>query len=93
MKEIRIHGRGGQGSVTAAELIAQAAFYGGQFAQAFPNFGVERRGAPVTAFARLDNNSPRRSQLMSRIILLSRCHPGSRRGCVFGSKKRNGGPH
>lgn len=60
MKEIRIHGRGGQGSVTAAELIAQAAFYGGQFAQAFPNFGVERRGAPVTAFARLDNKFIRR---------------------------------
>ncbi|HQA63933.1 MAG TPA: pyruvate ferredoxin oxidoreductase subunit gamma, partial [bacterium] len=49
-----------QGSVTAAELIAQAAFYGGQFAQAFPNFGVERRGAPVTAFARLDNKFIRR---------------------------------
>jgi len=55
MKEIRIHGRGGQGSVTAAELLAQAAFEDGWYTQAFPSFGVERRGAPVTAFVRLDN--------------------------------------
>jgi len=54
MKEIRIHGRGGQGSVTAAELLAQAAFEDGWYSQAFPSFGVERRGAPVTAFVRLD---------------------------------------
>ncbi|MBT7500566.1 pyruvate ferredoxin oxidoreductase, partial [Candidatus Falkowbacteria bacterium] len=53
MLEIRLHGRGGQGSVTAAELIAVAAFYDGKYAQAFPNFGVERRGAPVMAFARI----------------------------------------
>ena len=52
MKELRIHGRGGQGSVTAAELIATAAFEGGVSAQAFPMFGVERRGAPVQAFVR-----------------------------------------
>lgn len=55
MIEIRLHGRGGQGAVTAAEFIATAAFYDGQFAQAFPNFGVERRGAPVEAFVRLDD--------------------------------------
>jgi pyruvate ferredoxin oxidoreductase gamma subunit len=54
--EIRIHGRGGQGSVTAAELIAQAAFYEGRYSQAFPNFGVERRGAPVEAFARISDH-------------------------------------
>ncbi len=53
MIEIRIHGRGGQGVVTAAELIAIAAFYDGQQAQAFPNFGVERRGAPIQSYARL----------------------------------------
>lgn len=64
MIEIRIHGRGGQGSVTLAELIAAAAFYDGQFSQAFPNFGVERRGAPVTAFARIDQKFIRlRSQI------------------------------
>ena len=55
MKEIRIHGRGGQGVVTAADLIAIAAFYDGNYSQAFPFFGTERRGAPVTAFARIDN--------------------------------------
>ena len=55
MIEIRIHGRGGQGSVTAAELLAVAAFDDGREAQAFPAFGVERRGAPVMAFCRIDD--------------------------------------
>jgi pyruvate ferredoxin oxidoreductase gamma subunit len=64
MKEIRIHGRGGQGSVTAAELLAVAAFEDGKFSQAFPAFGVERRGAPVTAFVRLSDKPIRlRSQI------------------------------
>ena len=64
MRELRIHGRGGQGSVTAAELIAVAAFEGGVFSQAFPAFGVERRGAPVQAFVRFDNKKIRkRSQV------------------------------
>ncbi len=53
VSEIRIHGRGGQGAVTAAELIAVAAFYDGKCPQAFPNFGVERRGAPVMAYCRI----------------------------------------
>ncbi|MFB6125379.1 MAG: pyruvate ferredoxin oxidoreductase subunit gamma [Halanaeroarchaeum sp.] len=55
MQQIRIHGRGGQGSVTLAHLIAEAAFEEGKWAQAFPAFGVERRGAPVEAFARIDD--------------------------------------
>jgi pyruvate ferredoxin oxidoreductase gamma subunit len=55
MIEIRIHGRGGQGNVTLAELIAMAAFYDGEAAQAFPSFGVERKGAPVKAFVKIDN--------------------------------------
>ena len=64
MKEIRIHGRGGQGSVTAAELIAVAAFEDGKWSQAFPYFGTERRGAPVTAFARIADQPIRiRSQI------------------------------
>ena len=64
MRELRIHGRGGQGSVTAAELIAVAAFEGGVFSQAFPAFGVERRGAPVQAFVRFDTSKVRlRSQV------------------------------
>jgi pyruvate ferredoxin oxidoreductase gamma subunit len=54
MKQIRIHGRGGQGVVTAAELIAIAAFKDGYFAQAFPSFGVERTGAPIESFVRID---------------------------------------
>jgi pyruvate ferredoxin oxidoreductase gamma subunit len=64
LKEIRIHGRGGQGSVTAAELIAVAAFEDGKWSQAFPYFGTERRGAPVTAFARIGDEPIRiRSQI------------------------------
>ena len=64
MKEIRIHGRGGQGSVTAAELLAVAACEDGKYSQAFPAFGVERRGAPVMAFVRLDDKPIRlRSQI------------------------------
>ncbi|WP_456481756.1 pyruvate ferredoxin oxidoreductase subunit gamma [Methanopyrus sp.] len=55
MIEVRIHGRGGQGAVTAAEILAIAAKEGGKYSQAFPFFGVERRGAPVTAFARIDD--------------------------------------
>lgn len=53
MLQIRIHGRGGQGVVTAAELLSLAAFVDGKFAQAFPSFGSERTGAPVTAFCRI----------------------------------------
>ena len=54
MIEIRIHGRGGQGAVIASTLIAHAAHAAGYHVQVFPEFGVERRGAPVMAFARLD---------------------------------------
>jgi pyruvate ferredoxin oxidoreductase gamma subunit len=53
MIEIRLHGRGGQGAVTSAELLAQAAIQQGKYAQAFPSFGPERRGAPVVAFCRI----------------------------------------
>jgi pyruvate ferredoxin oxidoreductase gamma subunit len=64
--EIRLHGRGGQGAVTAAELIAVAAFYDGKFSQAFPNFGVERRGAPVMAYVRISDEPIRlREQIYS----------------------------
>jgi len=55
MIEIRIHGRGGQGVVTAAELIAVAAFHEGKFSQAFPSFGVERQGAPIESYVRIDD--------------------------------------
>jgi pyruvate ferredoxin oxidoreductase gamma subunit len=56
--EIRWHGRGGQGAVTSAELVAQAAISEGKYAQAFPSFGPERRGAPVLAFVRIDHQEP-----------------------------------
>ncbi|MCD6383900.1 MAG: pyruvate ferredoxin oxidoreductase subunit gamma [Thermoplasmata archaeon] len=54
MYEVRFHGRGGQGAVTAANILAVAAFKEGKEVQAFPMFGVERRGAPVMAFTRID---------------------------------------
>ncbi|MCX8174340.1 MAG: 2-oxoacid:acceptor oxidoreductase family protein [Thermoplasmata archaeon] len=54
MYEIRFHGRGGQGAVTAANALAVAAAMEGMYVQAFPVFGVERRGAPVAAFVRID---------------------------------------
>ena len=56
--EIRWHGRGGQGAVTSAELLAQAAISEGKYAQAFPSFGPERRGAPVLAFLRINSREP-----------------------------------
>jgi len=56
--EIRWHGRGGQGAVTSAELLAQAAVSEGKYAHAFPSFGPERRGAPVLAFVRIDAMKP-----------------------------------
>jgi len=56
--EIRWHGRGGQGAVTSAELVARAAINEGKYAQAFPAFGAERRGAPVLAFVRIDSKRP-----------------------------------
>ncbi len=59
MIEIRIHGRGGQGNVAAAELLSIAAFKDGKFAQAFPSFGAERIGAPVMAFVRIDDKKIR----------------------------------
>ncbi|MDY6986034.1 MAG: 2-oxoacid:acceptor oxidoreductase family protein [Candidatus Thermoplasmatota archaeon] len=56
MKEIRIHGRAGQGAWTAGNLLAMAAIKEGKFAQSFPEFGPERMGAPMAAFARIDEN-------------------------------------
>jgi pyruvate ferredoxin oxidoreductase gamma subunit len=59
MFQVRIHGRGGQGVVTAAEMLSVAAFLEGQHAQAFPSFGSERTGAPVVAFCRIDDREIR----------------------------------
>lgn len=71
MLEIRIHGRGGQGSVTAAQILAISAFYDGKMSQAFPRFGVERRGAPVEAFCRIDDRPINvRSQVYTPDLLM-----------------------
>ncbi|MCM2294884.1 2-oxoacid:acceptor oxidoreductase family protein [Rhodoferax sp.] len=59
MFQVRIHGRGGQGVVTGAEMMSIAAFLGGRHAQAFPSFGSERTGAPVVAFCRMDDREIR----------------------------------
>jgi len=59
MFQVRIHGRGGQGVVTAAELLSLAAFAEGRHAQAFPTFGSERTGAPVISFCRIDDRAIR----------------------------------
>jgi pyruvate ferredoxin oxidoreductase gamma subunit len=59
MFQVRIHGRGGQGVVTAAELLSVAAFAEGKYAQAFPTFGSERTGAPVVSFCRIDDKAIR----------------------------------
>jgi len=53
--EVRWHGRGGMGAVTAGELLAKSAIREGKYAQSFPNFGTERRGAPVTAYLRISD--------------------------------------
>jgi pyruvate ferredoxin oxidoreductase gamma subunit len=59
MFQIRIHGRGGQGVVSGAEMLSVAAFLEGRYAQAFPSFGSERMGAPVMAFCRIDDKEIR----------------------------------
>lgn len=75
MTEIRIHGRGGQGNIVGAYILAQAAFEDGRFAQAFPNFGPERRGAPVTAFVRVANRPLlRHCEVVHPVILVIQDH-------------------
>ena len=65
MFQVRIHGRGGQGVVTAAELLSVAAFQDGLHAQAFPSFGSERTGAPVIAFCRISEHPIRSREPIS----------------------------
>ena len=71
MLQIRIHGRGGQGVVTAAELLSVAAFEQGRHAQAFPSFGSERTGAPVVAFCRISDTAIRlREPILAPDVLI-----------------------
>lgn len=92
MIEIRIHGRGGQGNVVAAYLTAMAAFEEGRYGQAFPNFGAERRGAPVMAFVRIDNNPiKQRNQVLAPAFLIIQDQallhvPGVTDGLLSGGK-------
>jgi 2-oxoacid:acceptor oxidoreductase gamma subunit (pyruvate/2-ketoisovalerate family) len=64
MVEIRFHGRGGQGAVIASKILASALFKEGKYAQAFPAFGAERRGAPVMAFTRFDQKAITRRSMV-----------------------------
>jgi pyruvate ferredoxin oxidoreductase gamma subunit len=80
LKEICLHGRGGQGAVLAAELMVVAAFEDGKYGQAFPAFGGERRGAPVRAFVRLDAHPVRvryRVNQPDQVIILDRTLPNT----------------
>ena len=71
MLQVRIHGRGGQGVVTAAEMLSVAAFEQGRHAQAFPSFGSERTGAPVVAFCRIDEREIRlREPILAPDVLI-----------------------
>ncbi|HEY8708879.1 MAG TPA: 2-oxoacid:acceptor oxidoreductase family protein [Burkholderiaceae bacterium] len=71
MLQIRIHGRGGQGVVTAAEMLSIAAFEQGRHAQAFPSFGSERTGAPVVSFCRIDEREIRlREPILAPDVLI-----------------------
>jgi len=71
MLQIRIHGRGGQGVVTAAEMLSIAAFGEGRHAQAFPSFGSERTGAPVVAFCRIGDREIRsREPILAPDVLI-----------------------
>jgi pyruvate ferredoxin oxidoreductase gamma subunit len=73
--EVRIHGRGGQGNVVAAYLLATAAIDEGHFGQAFPAFGAERRGAPVVAFVRIAGQTlRRRNQVLQPDFLIIQDH-------------------
>lgn len=71
MIEVRWHGRGGQGAVTSVELLALTAIEEGKYAQGFPSFGPERRGAPVAAFNRIDDHHVKlRSQIYNPDVVV-----------------------
>jgi len=90
MFQVRIHGRGGQGVVSGAEMLSVAAFREGRYAQAFPSFGSERMGAPVMAFCRIDDKAIRLREpvlnpdalivqdptLLHQVELFKGLHPG-----------------
>ena len=91
MFEVRIHGRGGQGVVTAAEMLSLAAFDEGRYAQAFPSFGSERMGAPVVSFCRIDDHEIRmREPVMEPDALIVQDPTLLHQVDVFGGLKPDG---
>ncbi|MCK9285172.1 MAG: 2-oxoacid:acceptor oxidoreductase family protein [Rhodocyclaceae bacterium] len=91
MFQVRIHGRGGQGVVTAAEMLSAAAFDEGRHAQAFPSFGSERTGAPVVAFCRIDDREIRlREPVMEPDALIIQDPTLLHQVDVFSGLKRGG---
>ena len=91
MFEVRIHGRGGQGVVTAAEMLSIAAFLEGAHAQAFPSFGSERTGAPVVAFCRISDREIRlREPVMEPDALIIQDPTLLHQVDVFGGLKPDG---
>lgn len=99
MGEIRIHGRGGQGTVVAAEMLANAFVLGGKYASVFPSFGVERRGAAVMAFARFGQEPVREHTRVYRpdiVLILDQalthspaCYEGLKRGGIIVANTTN----
>lgn len=91
MFQVRIHGRGGQGVVTGAEMLSIAAFLGGRHAQAFPSFGSERTGAPVVAYCRLDDKEIRlREPIMAPDALIIQDPTLLHQVDVFSGLKKDG---
>ena len=91
MFQVRIHGRGGQGVVTAAEMLSIAAFGEGRYAQAFPSFGSERTGAPVVAFCRISDHEIRlREPVMEPDALIIQDPTLLHQADVFAGLKRDG---
>lgn len=91
MFQIRIHGRGGQGVVTAAEMMSIAAFEEGSCAQAFPSFGSERTGAPVVAFCRISDKEIRlREPIMEPDAVIIQDRTLLRQIPVFSGLKKDG---
>jgi len=91
MFQLRIHGRGGQGVVTGAEMMSIAAFLGGRQAQAFPSFGSERTGAPVVAFCRMDDKEIRlREPIMKPDAIIIQDPTLLHQVDVFGGLKKDG---
>ncbi len=91
MFELRIHGRGGQGVVTAAEMMSVAAFAEGRHAQAFPSFGSERTGAPVVSFCRINDKEIRlREPIMEPDAIIIQDPTLLHQVDVFAGLKQNG---